>query len=74
MYTWEDVIMSVEQLLTVQEISNLLKVPRHYVYYLTHTKRIPFLKIGGNLRFKQSDIDEWIRSMEVKDVGIQERE
>lgn len=66
--------MSVEQLLTVQEISNLLKVPKHYIYYLTHSKKIPFIKIGGILRFRQSDIDEWLRSMEVQDVGIQERE
>lgn len=63
--------MSVAELLTVQEISNFLKVPKHYIYHLTHAKKIPFIKIGGHLRFRRSDIDKWLRSMEVQDVSIQ---
>jgi excisionase family DNA binding protein len=70
----EDVKVSVEtkleKLLTVQEISELLKVPRSYVYGLTHQKRIPHLKIQGLLRFRQSHIEEWLNSQEVSDVSI----
>lgn len=54
-----------EGLLTVQEIANLLSVPKSYVYYLTHQKRIPHLKIQGILRFEKSAIDLWLRSQEV---------
>ena len=73
----EDVKMSVgnaiDRLLTVQEISELLKVPKSYVYWLTHQKKIPHLKIQGHLRFRQSHIDEWLDSQEVSDdVDIQE--
>jgi excisionase family DNA binding protein len=72
----EDVNMSaddpVERLLTVQEISQLLKVPRSYVYWLTHQRRIPHLKIHGHLRFRQSHIEEWLKSQEVCHVHIQE--
>ena len=71
-----DVEMSVgsgtDRLLTVQEISELLKVPKSYVYWLTHQKKIPYIKIQGHLRFRQSHIEEWLRSQEVRDVGIQE--
>ena len=54
-----------EGLLTVQEIANLLSVPKSYVYYLTHQKRIPHLKIQGILRFEKSAIDLWLRAQEV---------
>ena len=60
-----------ERLLTVQDISSLLGVPKSYVYWLTHQKKIPHLKIHGHLRFRQSDIDEWLRSQEVHVVSLQ---
>ena len=64
---------AIDRLLTVQEISELLKVPKSYVYWLTHQKKIPHLKIQGHLRFRQSHIDEWLNSQEVSDdVDIQE--
>lgn len=54
-----------DKLLTVQEISNFLKVPKSYVYWLTHQKKIPHLKIHGHLRFRESAINEWLRTQEV---------
>ncbi len=57
--------IKLEKLLTVQEISDLLGVPSSYVYDLTHRKKIPFLKINGHLRFRPTQIDEWLRSKEV---------
>ncbi len=64
---------TIDRLLTVQEISELLKVPKSYVYWLTHQKKIPHLKIQGHLRFRQSHIDEWLDSQEVSDdVDIHE--
>ena len=62
-----------ERLLTVQEICELLKVPKSYVYHLTHSKSIPHFKINGHLRFRQSHIEEWLESQEVRsNVCIQE--
>ena len=63
---------AIDRLLTVQEISEFLKVPKSYVYWLTHQKKIPHLKIQGHLRFRRSHIEEWLRSQEVHDVSIQE--
>ena len=63
--------MKSERLLTVQEICELLKVPKSYVYWLTHSKKIPFLKINGHLRFRQSSIDEWLESQESRNVNLQ---
>lgn len=58
-----------ERLLTVQEICELLKVPKTYIYWLTHKKQIPFIKMMGHLRFRQSDIDAWLESKEVRIVS-----
>jgi len=63
---------SFERLLTVQDICELLKVPKSYVYWLTHSKKIPHLKINGHLRFRQSSIGEWLESQEVCNVSLQE--
>ena len=54
-----------DKLLTVQEVCNLLKVKETYVYWLTHQKKIPHIKMQGHLRFRASAIDEWLRSQEV---------
>jgi excisionase family DNA binding protein len=58
-----------EKLLTVQEICELLKVPKTYIYWLTHKRQIPFIKMMGHLRFRQSDIDAWLESKEVRIVS-----
>ncbi len=64
----------IEKLLTVQDISSLLRVPKSYVYWLTHQKKIPHMKINGHLRFRQSDIDEWLSDKEIReDVGLQKK-
>ena len=39
-------------LLTLQEVCELLKVGKAYIYSLTHLKKIPHIKMGGHLRFR----------------------
>ena len=58
--------LKIDRLLTVQDISSLLGVKKTYVYNLTYRKKIPHLKIHGHLRFRQSDITEWLQSQEVQ--------
>lgn len=60
-----------EKLLTVLDMCELLKVPKSYVYWLTHSKKIPYLKINGHLRFRQSSINEWLELQEVRNVSLQ---
>ena len=55
-----------DKLLTVQEICELLKVKKSYVYWLTHQKKIPYIKMMGHLCFRQSDIDEWLDEQEIR--------
>jgi len=56
---------SADRLLTVKEICELLQVKKTYLYWLTHQRKIPHIKIQGILRFRQSAIDRWLDSQEV---------
>ena len=55
-----------DKLLTTQEVCELLKVSDNYIYGLTHLKKIPYIKMQGLLRFRRSDIDDWLRAQEVR--------
>jgi len=58
-----------EKLLTIDQLSEILQVKKNTIYSWTFTKKIPHLKIGGALRFREREIAKWIDSQveEVKD-------
>ena len=56
----------VDELLTVQELCELLKVSKSYIYWLRHQGKIPYIKMHGHLRFRRSAIDDWLRAQEVR--------
>ncbi len=41
---------------TVKELANYLKVSETTIYRLTRYKKINFVKIGGQIRFRKKDI------------------
>ena len=54
-----------EKLLKIDEVSELLGVPKGSIYNLVHEGRIPHVKLGdGRLRFKPSSLEKWVNSME----------
>ncbi len=48
-------------LLTVDELSRLLGVPKSKIYNMVHLKKIPYVKVGQALRFRRKDIDTWLQ-------------
>lgn len=56
-----------ETLFDVQGLSEYLDRPTHWIYASTSKSSncpLPFLKLGGFLRFRKSSIDSWIASLE----------
>jgi len=53
-------VATMEELITIQQVANYLKVDRFTVYRLVTQKRIPAFKVGGQWRFKQEMIDSWL--------------
>ena len=46
----------------VKGLSEYLRVSDKWVYERTHLNEIPFIKVGGLLRFRKKDIDRWLNS------------
>ena len=49
-----------EELITIDELAEIWKCKKSYIYRLTSERRIPFYRIGG-LKFKLSEADEWLK-------------
>lgn len=49
-----------EEILTVKDVANFLKVDEKTIYRLIQDKEIPCFKVRGQWRFKKSTIVEWI--------------
>lgn len=48
------------ELLSVDEVANLLKVPRRWVYDCARRGDIPSAKVGKYLRFRRGDVAAFI--------------
>lgn len=51
-----------DEIMTLTEVADYLKVAERTLYRLAASKKIPAFKVGGAWRFTKSDIEAWIRS------------
>jgi len=59
---------SANKLITPKELAEFLGISKSSVYLLVETRRLPFYKVGGNLRFKMSDVEEYLKSVRVEPI------
>jgi excisionase family DNA binding protein len=55
--------ISRDELLTVAEVAQLLRVPASWVYERTRLRgiaRMPHFKLGKYLRFSEAEVREWL--------------
>jgi len=50
-----------EELLTPQEVADILNVDKFTVYRLLAQKQLPAFKVGNQWRFKRKMIEAWLR-------------
>lgn len=50
-----------DEILSVTQAAEKLQMSRAGLYGLVHKESIPYLKIGGTLRFSSRDLDTWMR-------------
>ena len=50
-----------DQILTVKEVADYLKVNERTVYRMATAKKIPAFKVGGSWRIKQAELEKWIQ-------------
>jgi len=51
-----------ENLLRVGQVARYLKVDKYTVYRLVSQKKIPAFRVGNQWRFKQSMVEDWLKS------------
>ncbi len=56
-------------IMTIDELSDYLKLKVKTAYHLAAKGDIPGFKVGGAWRFKKSDIDVWISQSSKKSVS-----
>lgn len=53
-----------DKLLTADEVAELMRVTRAWVYAETRRNAIPHLRLGRYVRYRGSAIEEWMRTFE----------
>ena len=48
--------------LTIEELSTYLKIPRSTLYKLVREGKIPSQKVGRHWRFRKEAIDRWLEN------------
>jgi excisionase family DNA binding protein len=56
------------ELLTIDEVAKLLKVSPTTVRRLQQGRHIPFIKIGGGVRFAKEDIVDFLKKRRVEPI------
>ena len=50
-----------DQILTVREVADYLKVNERTVYRMAAAGEIPAFKVGASWRFKFSELEDWMK-------------
>lgn len=54
------------EILTIEQLSEYINIPKSCLYQKVMRRDIPFYRIGRLLRFKKSEIDEWLNDHRVE--------
>ncbi len=57
-----------EGLWSIEEVAAYLGIPKTSVYKMTSASTIPYLKLGGRVRFRKVDIDRWLDLLAVSNL------
>jgi excisionase family DNA binding protein len=62
-----------DEILTLPEVAQLLKVADKTVYSMAQKGPLPSFKVGGQRRFKRVDLDRWIEQRKAASLDDGER-
>lgn len=61
-----------DEILTLPEVAQLLKVAEKTVYTMAQKGELPAFKVGGQWRFRRTDLDAWIDAKTRRATGEEE--
>jgi excisionase family DNA binding protein len=57
------------RVMTIEELSEYLKIPKSTLYKLAQERKLPGQKVGRHWRFRKERIDRWLDEREPQDRG-----
>lgn len=57
--------MMTDEILTLKEVAEYLKLAEKTAYRLAAEGKLPGFKVGGSWRFKQQDVAAWIEDQKI---------
>jgi excisionase family DNA binding protein len=51
-----------EQLLTREEVAALIRKPEWWLRYAERQQVIPFVRVGRHIRYRASDVEQWLEA------------
>ncbi|CAM3394614.1 helix-turn-helix domain-containing protein [Corallococcus sp. ZKHCc1 1396] len=61
-----------DEILTLPEVAQLLKVAEKTVYTMAQKGELPAFKVGGQWRFRRANLDSWIDAKTRRAAGEEE--
>jgi|GEM_PF-4824812 excisionase family DNA binding protein len=61
------------ELLTPQEVIQILKIKKRTLYYYVQKGVLPYVRLQRNLRFRRQDIEEFIQSRLTRNAEVDEK-
>jgi excisionase family DNA binding protein len=58
-----------EDVLTIREVADLLKINEKTVYKLAAAAKIPGVKVGGSWRFERTTLSAWLKTKTTADLS-----
>jgi len=59
---------SYSDILTIDELSGYLKVPKSTLYKLVREGKVPCQKVGRHWRFRKDAIDSWLEENRIRET------
>ena len=56
------------EIITVKELANYLKISRSKAYKLANTPGFPVIRINKSMRIKLSDLNNWLNNLQNHDI------
>ena len=61
--------MGSDALLTADEVAELLRVTRGWIYAETRAGRIPHVRLGRYVRYRRAAVEAWVDELEAASTG-----
>lgn len=58
-----------KQIWTVKDVAEYLELAQITIYKYVSSRKIPFYKVGSNVRFRRDQIDIWLENKRIDEIG-----